>query len=320
MARLNREGLVAWAAAQRVPKAGHVSDMVSKSWSRPWAECSEKGMTGSVRSPLVATGRIARDVFRAGTPSGQRSRQRGEANLARSDRSPPVLSEKSWGEGLIKTTHGSPPVAGAVRQSEVDRRPASNVGDGQCGGEDPPLGPASRSEIIAVPGHGRAGSGCSPPRAAAEGGMDGSLERAVSAPREGRCNGTYAWAAAWDVDADVAADDEWSNGLTEEATRWLEPLRQGALSRRMMRRRLRGMSRGRDMGEGRGRGRCRDRDQGRSLRGGQYIDRWDRRRDIVRRREASHHLLNEVSIGCFVVAGAEKNMFAPEGGEVRLYS
>jgi hypothetical protein len=112
-ARRNLEGLIAWAAAQRAPKAGHVSPMVSESRSRPRAECREKGMTGSVGSPLVATGRIARDVFKAWMPSGQRSGQRREANLGRSDRSQPVVSEKSWGEGLIKEAHGSPPVAGA---------------------------------------------------------------------------------------------------------------------------------------------------------------------------------------------------------------
>jgi hypothetical protein len=68
-------------------------------------------MSGSVGSPLVATGRIARNVFKARGPSGHRSGQRGEADSERSDRSPPVVSEKSWGEGVMKAARGSPPVA-----------------------------------------------------------------------------------------------------------------------------------------------------------------------------------------------------------------
>ncbi len=38
-----------------------------------------------------------------------------------------------------------------VRQSEVDCSTPSNVGDGQGGSEDPPLGPAGRSKVPAVP-------------------------------------------------------------------------------------------------------------------------------------------------------------------------
>ncbi len=70
-------------------------------------------MPGSVWSPLVATGRIARDVFKTGRPTGHRSGQRGEANLEKSDRSPPFVSEKSWGEEVMKAARGSPPVASA---------------------------------------------------------------------------------------------------------------------------------------------------------------------------------------------------------------
>ena len=72
-------------------------------------------MTGSVGSPLVATGRFEESVIRAGASSaGRRSGQRGEANSKNSDRSPPVVSESGWGEGVMTAAHGSPPVAGAA--------------------------------------------------------------------------------------------------------------------------------------------------------------------------------------------------------------
>jgi hypothetical protein len=112
-ANRNLEGLFARDAARRARKAGHVRETVSESRSKSRAECREKVMPGSVGSRLVATGRIARDVFKTRVPSGHRSGQRGEANLENSDRCPPVVSENSRGEEVVRAAPGSPAVAGA---------------------------------------------------------------------------------------------------------------------------------------------------------------------------------------------------------------
>jgi hypothetical protein len=113
-AKLNRDLLVAWVAARRAAKTCHVSEMSWVARSRPLAAGREKAMPGSVGSPLVATGSMGERVFKAGTmPAGRRSWHRGEVNWGESDRSPLVVSESSWGEGVGRAAHGSPPVAGA---------------------------------------------------------------------------------------------------------------------------------------------------------------------------------------------------------------
>ncbi len=102
-----------------------------------------------------------------------------------------------------------------VRQSEVNCRPPSYVRDWQGRGEDPPLGPAGRSEVLAIPGGQDAGPGSGPSGAAAEGSVkpDGALKRSMMAAGEGGGDGAHALSAR-DIDADVVADDEGGNGLT----------------------------------------------------------------------------------------------------------
>ena len=72
-------------------------------------------MTGSVGSPLVATGRVGMVFNWEWAPSGSRAWVWGEDKMWVVDRSPPVVSE--WGEEKIKLEEapGSPSVAGASR-------------------------------------------------------------------------------------------------------------------------------------------------------------------------------------------------------------
>ncbi len=80
-AKRNSDFLVAWAAARRAARAGHVSEMTWVARSGPHAAGRKKAMTGSVRSPLVATDSVGERVFKAGTmPTGRRSGHRGEVN------------------------------------------------------------------------------------------------------------------------------------------------------------------------------------------------------------------------------------------------
>ena len=126
-------------------------------------------MTGSVGSPLVATGRFEGSVITAEASSAERrSGQRGEENSKNSDRSPPVVSESGWGEGMIMAAHGSPPVAGAARggaSQKLTARPLAMSERGRVGAKarhsarqagvrtSPFQQPGARAPAAVQPGH-----------------------------------------------------------------------------------------------------------------------------------------------------------------------
>jgi hypothetical protein len=136
-ARRNRDRLVARAADRSAAKAGQVRAIWSGSRSKARTERREKIMTGSVGSPLVATGSVEGSVITAEASSaGRRSGQRGEANSKNSDRSPPVVSGSKWGEGMMMAAHGSPPVAsaaGGLASQKLTARPLAMSERGRVG-------------------------------------------------------------------------------------------------------------------------------------------------------------------------------------------
>jgi hypothetical protein len=194
-----------------------------------------------------------------------------------------------------------------VRQSEVDCSPPSNVGDGQGRSEDPPLGPAGRGEVFTIPGGWDAGPGRSPTRAAAKGSVkpDGALKRSMVAAGEGSGNGAQARACARDVDADVVADYEGSDGLTKKATGCPD---RGRRPWSVVRHGWGDVDWGRGWGRsgGRGRGRCRGNYGHRRQSAGKGPRRLCRKRrwELRRRGKTAQHLLDEGGIACFVVARA----------------
>ena len=109
----NQAGLEALAAPRRNARACQTRATVSESWSSSCRSGREKSMTGSVGSPLVATGRVGMVFTKPIVPEWAWARGRGEVKIGWLDRSPPVVSKGGEEKREFYEAPGSPSVPGA---------------------------------------------------------------------------------------------------------------------------------------------------------------------------------------------------------------